>query len=167
VPLKLYNEDNLENVLQNLRSPSTWHCRPIKFGFVKVIEALIQLEVAAIKAAISNLNKFESTVADSTVFVRFDMNFTMIDGKVCNAVSENMASQRCYKFIPGQQKLNTSHLDCLLFIPIFELLSVCCILRTIGSLKQMLFKPRPTKMSGQKPKQQSKMIFVQKLGRFY
>jgi hypothetical protein len=99
VPLKLYNEDNGENVWQNSRPSSTWYCRPIKFDFVKETEALIQLEVAAIKVEISNLNKFECKVADSTVFVRFDMNFTMIDGKVCNAVSENRCEalvKRCY-----------------------------------------------------------------------
>jgi hypothetical protein len=132
----LYNEDNGENVWQNARPSSTLHCIPIKFGFVEEIEVLIQLEVAAIKAEISNLNKFECTLADSTVFVRFDMNFTMIDGKICNAFYEKRASQRCYicnatlKVINDPTKIYSRPAG-LFFIPKLELFSVCCTLHTI------------------------------------
>jgi hypothetical protein len=93
VPLQLFNEDDGNVIWKNPRPSSTWYCRPIRFHFVKETETLINRQIDEIKEEIANLTKPTCSVGETIATVKYDMHMTMIDGKVCNAVSKNKSTQ--------------------------------------------------------------------------
>ena len=53
-------------------------------------------EMEYIKQQENNLVPFEKIIYGKEIRVSFRLAFTMIDGKVCNAITHNMYTQRCY-----------------------------------------------------------------------
>lgn len=97
VPLRLHEHGNInETIWNNVVPSSTWFCRPIKFQFVKETDTLIRQEINEINSEINELKPFIFEAEDYTIEVVFTMTMTMVDGKVCSAVSNNKSSMRCY-----------------------------------------------------------------------
>lgn len=100
VPLQLVSgEPNSKKkivVWQNPRSSSPRFCRPIRIQLVHETTDISVKEMEYIENQISSLIATTVNVENTNIFVKHTLLFTMIDGKICNAVSENTSTQRCY-----------------------------------------------------------------------
>ncbi|XP_058446016.1 uncharacterized protein LOC131427109 [Malaya genurostris] len=84
---------------QNPRPSSTRLCRPIRILFEAETSELIIRERQYIEDQILSLKPTIVTKHQRTVQIKYCMLFTMVDGKVCSAVTETSSSQsssRCY-----------------------------------------------------------------------
>lgn len=100
VPIRLIyrTETNKNNqiIWQNVRTSSPRFCRPLKLQFIHETAELIKLEKEFVDRQINNIVPFTCTINNSNVTVNFELHFTMIDGKVCNSLTSNKSTQRCY-----------------------------------------------------------------------
>lgn len=95
VPVQLRDETGMI-VWQNPRPSSTMYCRPIKFIFSK---ETTQLTVSETNKVLEDINQLLPTMCIDDgykVSVKHDLVLTMIDGKVCNALTETSSSQKCF-----------------------------------------------------------------------
>lgn len=100
VPIQLHGvaqEDNSSKVIlwNNSRPGSTRFCRPIRFLFAKESDELIRSEVDYIEDQIKNLIPTKVSFGENTIWVKHNLLLTMVDGKVCNSLTET-SSQTCY-----------------------------------------------------------------------
>lgn len=91
LPICLTNEVNNQIIWQNPACSSTRYCRPIRLQYAKETTELSLNEEMYIS---QQINQLTSYIHDKGA-VKFSMNFTMIDGKICNVVSET-SSMTCY-----------------------------------------------------------------------
>lgn len=99
VPIRLFatNNDGDSIVLwQNQRASSTWFCRPIKVMFAKEDAELTRKEVEQINAQISLLVPTTVVIEEHNINIQSKLILTMVDGKICNALSETSAASVCY-----------------------------------------------------------------------
>jgi hypothetical protein len=101
VPLQLVcgNPDSIAKprvIWKNPRPSSTRFCRPIKMEFVHETENHIREQEALMKTKIRDLEITPVKVEEQWAFVAHKLLFTMVDGKVCNAVTETKFTQKCY-----------------------------------------------------------------------
>jgi hypothetical protein len=99
VPLQLYanNKTNQTTIIwKNCRPSAARYCRPIKIAFANETVELTKLEVHNIKEQEENLVPFRGAIDGQPIDIMFKLLFTMIDGKVCNSVTDTKAAQRCY-----------------------------------------------------------------------
>jgi hypothetical protein len=98
VPLQLYYKgDNCAKVVvwQNVRPSSTRYCRPLKLEFKKENKETILTEQQSVQKQIDRLEPSNVTMPRcGSIQVRHRMIMSMIDGKVCNAITHT-SSQRC------------------------------------------------------------------------
>lgn len=89
VPLQLYGMENDKKIIiwQNPTPSSTRYCRPIRMLFQKESVDLINQESDIIQTEIDQLENSEVVVDNNFFSIRHDMQQTMIDGKVCNALT--------------------------------------------------------------------------------
>lgn len=99
-PLQLICKSNTSDpdqiVWKNPRPSSTRYCRPIRFQFAKETKELYLQEEAYFKNKITNL-RLSSFIFNSSceIKVLHFLHLTMVDGKVCSALSDTSCS-RCY-----------------------------------------------------------------------
>lgn len=99
VPLQLYCEQpNKEKniVWQNPRPASTRYCRPIRFQFQKESSELSLEEKNHIESQIAQLTPTFCKLQERNVLIRHICIMSMINGKVCNAITDTSSSQVCY-----------------------------------------------------------------------
>lgn len=100
VPLELFSIDKKNNskiiVWKNPRTSSPRFCRPIKIEFLHETAEVARSEVERIKDEEKNLVPFETIVHGRKIFVNYKLALTMIDGKICNALTNTASTQRCY-----------------------------------------------------------------------
>lgn len=97
VPIKLYKlDENEQCIWQNPRPASTMYCRPIKFIFLKEDDKTTKRETNIIKNQIKNLQFSKIKLEDKEIVINHKLLFTMVDGKVCNAMTETKSTQMCY-----------------------------------------------------------------------
>ena len=94
VPIQLRNDDNI--IWQNPRPSSTMHCRPIKFIFSKESTEFTVLETDKIKKEIDQLIPTLCIINNQEISITHKLLLTMVDGKICNALTETRSSQKCY-----------------------------------------------------------------------
>jgi len=86
VPLQLHLEKDSKTILwQNPRPSSPRICRPIRFQFKKETLEVANTEVQYFEGQIRMLLPIEVTVL-----------LTIIDGKICKALTTTSSAQRCY-----------------------------------------------------------------------
>jgi len=101
VPLLLVckdsNDSNNEIVAwKNPRPSSPRFCRPIKLQFLhENVESTIS-EVNDIEQQVELLVPFKTQIHGMEICVKYKLMFTMIDNKVCNAVTDTKSTLRCY-----------------------------------------------------------------------
>ena len=99
VPLQLYCTEDVgtEKIIlwQNSRSSSTRFCRPIKVLLEKESKEITLREINKIKAQIQNLTPTKIDIRGREINIETEMLFTMVDGKICNAIAGS-SSQKCY-----------------------------------------------------------------------
>lgn len=91
LPICLANEVDDHIIWQNPACSSARYCRPIRLQYDRETSELSLNEERYISLQISQLTPY---IHDKGT-VKFSMNLTMIDGKVCNAVTET-SSMTCY-----------------------------------------------------------------------
>lgn len=99
VPLQLHTFDESKNkiiIWKNPRPSSHRFCRPIKLQFLHETASTTRDEVHFIKEQERNLETLQTTVDGNQLSVSYKLSLTMIDGKVCNSVTDTSSSQRCY-----------------------------------------------------------------------
>lgn len=100
VPLQLVVDDQETNARlvawKNPRPSSPHFCRPIKIQFLYESTEATRDEMEYIKQQEHNLVPFEMIIDGKQIRVSFQLASTMIDGKVCNAITNNASTQRCY-----------------------------------------------------------------------
>lgn len=92
VPIQLVSESEGSEVLWSNETPSsTRYCRPIKFEFIHETMEISKNEHQRVENRIKNLVAMQY----KNVTVNYEMLFTMIDGKVCTAVSNEKSCATC------------------------------------------------------------------------
>lgn len=114
VPLQIISGDihskTKKIIWQNPRPGSPRFCRPIKIRFVKETKEQTAAEINYIEHQINQL--VPTTLTSNTgliCIVKHVLNFTMIDGKVCNVATSTSSSQKCY--ICGATSQNFNKFD--------------------------------------------------------
>lgn len=98
-PLQLVFKSNTSDPDQifwkNPRPSSTRYCRPLRFQFTKETKELSVQEETYFKTKIGNLRPSSFTFNNYEVKVLHSLKLTMVDGKICSALSDTSCS-RCY-----------------------------------------------------------------------
>ena len=105
VPLQMVFEDRI--LWQNPVPSSTRFCRPLKLQFAKETSELSQAELKRVNNEIKQLQPMNVTLdidyemdiekpRKDNVQVSYDLQLTMVDQKVINALTETKSTMRCY-----------------------------------------------------------------------
>lgn len=97
VPLQILKKAGLEEIVvwKNPRPSLTRYCRPIKFQYKKETTQVSVEEERYFTEKINALEPTEINLGNRRWSVRHKLQLTMVDGKVCNALS-NTSSTKCY-----------------------------------------------------------------------
>lgn len=108
VPLRM-NVNNEDNTLvwHNLRASSTRFCRPIKFIYKKETEEVIKSECDLVRQQIANLTHTKCKVSKMSVEIGHNLQLTMVDGKICNVLTDTRSTQKCYICGVTSKNMNT------------------------------------------------------------
>ncbi|CAG9763602.1 unnamed protein product [Ceutorhynchus assimilis] len=105
VPLLLKTGDSV--IWKNESPSSSSLCRPIRIAFCKEDTASTQKEYSRVMKEIDELANTTIRLNNSVeVTVQHEFLFTMVDGKIINAISENKATSRCPVCLAGPKSLN-------------------------------------------------------------
>lgn len=102
VPLRLISGDpDLPSKQQivlwnNLRSSSTRYCRHIRFQFAHETTDLAKKEKDYIESQISELVSTLYEIDGRIIEINHKLLFTMVDGKICNSLTETTSTMRCF-----------------------------------------------------------------------
>ena len=98
VPIQLhFAKEKATVVWQNSRPSSVRYCRPIKIQYKKETTSLSQEEVNYIEKPIEQLQPTVIELDNNrTVHITHRLFLTMIDGKICNALTSTSSAQICY-----------------------------------------------------------------------
>lgn len=100
VPLQLHailNETNEKIVIwQNLRPSSPLYCRPIKIQFLHETAESTGSEVDYIKEQEKDLLPYQYVIDGKNIPITYKLSLTMVDGKVCNSLTDPTSSRSCY-----------------------------------------------------------------------
>lgn len=119
VPLQLNSSKNADLIVwKNPRPSSPRFCRPIKIQFLKVTSQATINEVNLIKEEVKTLTSLKVEIAGKKISVNYQLCFTMVDGKVCNSVTNTTSAMRC--FICQETSKNFNNIDKLLKAPLKE-----------------------------------------------
>lgn len=94
VPLKLIC--NGKTIWKNPRPSSTRYCRPLKIEFSKETASTAKLEKERVENEIKTLVDSTIKLKERIIKVNHILMLVMIDGKVCNAITDTLSTQRCY-----------------------------------------------------------------------
>lgn len=94
VPLRLVCGEKI--IWQNPRPASTRFCRPLKIEFIKESTTVSVAEKNRVDEEIQNLQKSKLIIQDIPGEVNHTLIFSMIDGKVCNALTDTRSTQKCF-----------------------------------------------------------------------
>lgn len=115
VPLRMLTNSNLNYhdpkavIWQNPRPSSTRFCRPIKINFTKETTEHSMAEKNRIDCELSNLKPTSINFGDEILQIRHILIFSMVDGKICNALTDTKSTQKC--FICGATSKQFNNID--------------------------------------------------------
>lgn len=93
VPLQLKADNCI--IWNNETLNSVFFCRPVKFLFTKENDALVQKEYTYYTEQLQKVKTYILNIEDMSFEIQFDLQCTMIDGKICNTITGQKASSRC------------------------------------------------------------------------
>lgn len=108
VPIRLI-DDNQKIIWENPRPSSPRFCRVIKYIYKKESEALIKAEYQYIEKRMEDVIPTLIEVHGVAISVAHQMILSMIDGKVCNVLTANKSTQRCYICKATPKEMNWNH----------------------------------------------------------
>lgn len=95
VPIRLVSTKTQRVIWQNPSPSSPRFCRPIRIQFVHETTDVTKEEVTYIQNQIESLNLTVLPAPDLGK-IKHTLLLTMIDGKVCNAITDTASTMRCY-----------------------------------------------------------------------
>lgn len=114
VPVRLVSDNKI--IWQNPSPASTAYCRPLKIQFIKESKETSIVEKNRVDHEIEKLRDTTITSQDRQVHVNHKLIFTMVDGKVCNALTETTSTQKC--FICGATSKMFNNIEVMIARPI-------------------------------------------------
>jgi len=90
VPLRLVNGDQI--IWQNPRPASTRYCRPIKIEFIKESTDTSIAEKEKLQSQINSIVTFDN----KSFIVTHNLILAMVDGKICNALTDTTSTLKCF-----------------------------------------------------------------------
>ena len=94
VPVRLISDTRI--IWQNPTPASTAYCRPLRIQFMKESKEVSVAEKNRVDQEIKELRSTKTTSQDRHLQINHKLLFTMIDGKVCNALTETTSTQKCF-----------------------------------------------------------------------
>lgn len=102
VPLQIisgnpgFSDKDKTVIWQNPKSSSTRYCRPIRFQFRHESVELAKEEKQFIESQINALRPTKVNINRQVVTIQHTFIFSMIDGKICNFITNTKSTQKCY-----------------------------------------------------------------------
>ena len=97
VPLQIVcGEDKKKIVWQNPTPSSFRFCRPIRFRYIKETTDITKEEISYVQDQIKSLKASEVEISGVKFSFSHCLKMTMVDGKVCNAATDNKSTSKCY-----------------------------------------------------------------------
>lgn len=84
------------HVWKNKNTASSRFCRPIKCIFEKKTSEMVHIETNLILEQIANLIPTKIIIDDVEITITHKLLLTMVDGKVCNTLTDTRSSQMCF-----------------------------------------------------------------------
>lgn len=94
VPVRLVSDSKI--IWQNPSPASTAYCRPLKIQFIKESKEISVAEKIRVDEEIKKLQNTTTTSQNRQVEVNHKLILTMVDAKVCNALTETSSTQKCF-----------------------------------------------------------------------
>lgn len=116
VPLQITSKNNNKVIWINNRPSSVRYCRPIKFTYRKETPSTTLTEYNYYKKEINNLIPTVVTVNQISFTINYNLQCTMIDGKVCNVLTSQKSSASCNICRAKPSEMN--QLDRIMALPI-------------------------------------------------
>lgn len=110
VPIRLVCGTKI--IWQNPSPASTVYCRPLKIQFKKESTELSIAEKTRVENEIQNILNTTTVLQERQLKVSHTLLFTMVDGKVCNALTETTSTQTCY--ICGATSKNFNNIEAMI-----------------------------------------------------
>jgi len=107
VPLMLVDMETGINLWTNGKPGSTLFCRPVELIFEKETASLVLKKHAEMKEKIKNLVKHQVILRTHSFDVYYELHLTMVDGKICQILTETTASSRCFVCNAKPTEMNT------------------------------------------------------------
>lgn len=107
VPLRIVAKKSI--IWENPRPASTRYCRPIKIEFVKESNKLCVAEKNKMDKQIKTIQDSDVEIKSRKVKINHKLIFSMVDGKVCNALTETSSTMKC--FICGATSIQFNKID--------------------------------------------------------
>lgn len=93
----IMNETNEKKIVwQNPRPSSSKYCRPIKIEFLHETAESMRSEIENIKEQEKKLVSYQYIIDGINIPIKYKLSLTMIDGKICNSLTNTASSLRCY-----------------------------------------------------------------------
>lgn len=96
VPICLVTSDNLTMIWKNPHPSSPKRCIPIALLFDKETNELTNKEMNCVKEQIERLQPTKINSVMGNYLIKSEMNLTMVDGKVCQALTNTPSAATCY-----------------------------------------------------------------------
>lgn len=116
VPLQLIHIDKKTEkvtwIWKNRRPSSPRFCRPIKMMNEKETPESVRQETDFIQKQIDALENYSTVIDGKRISVKYVLSLTMIDGKVCNSLTETASAQRC--LVCGSTSKEFNNIDSML-----------------------------------------------------
>lgn len=102
VPLRLINgepDGTVESQIvlwNNMQASSTRYCRPIRFRFIHETIDVAKQEKDDIESQIQKLAPLKVEINGRKIKVYHKLLFTMVDGKICNSLTDTTSTLKCY-----------------------------------------------------------------------
>jgi len=93
VPLQLKAGDKI--LWTNVKPNSVLYCRPINFQFIKETDKVIKQNYRYYSAILDKVEIYCLKFKEMCFDIKFDMKCTMLDGKACNAITNQKSSASC------------------------------------------------------------------------
>ena len=93
VPLQLKSDRNI--IWVNNKPSSIFYCRPIKFQFTKEEKNFVKEQYKYYTDLLEQVESWNFYIGEIQFTVSFDLKCTMIDGKICNWLTDQDSTQSC------------------------------------------------------------------------
>lgn len=104
VPLQLKSNGSV--IWKNDKPSSIFYCRPIKFKFTKEEKSFVKNQYKYYTDLLQKVQAWNFKIGKNEFIVTFDLKCTMIDGKICNWLTDQYSTKSCNICRVNPSKIN-------------------------------------------------------------